>query len=106
MTGSPETMAGFGAVGSTDSAPYGELRATRNDLTQRATRPPVEEPAGLVEWLATPAARELVGQWVLLTPDYEVIDYASRPSELLDRHPDNRSPFIVFVRPRNIRPAR
>lgn len=62
-----------------------------------------EEPAGLADWLETPEARQLVGQWVLLTRDYDVIDSAPRPSELLDRHSDIRSPFIVFVRPRDVR---
>jgi hypothetical protein len=62
-----------------------------------------EEPAGLEQWLETPEARQLVGQWVLLTRDYDVIDSAPRPSVLLDQHPEIRSPFIVFVRPRNAR---
>lgn len=104
MTESTRQMPSFNA--GTTHTPYSQPSGTRSDVGQRATRPSVEEPAGLVEWLATPEARELVGRWVLLTRDYEVIDHASRPSELLDRHPDNRSPFIVFVRPRNIRSAR
>jgi hypothetical protein len=79
--------------------------STRSESVTPAVRPDVDEPAGLAEWLASPAARELVGQWVLLTRDYEVIDYAPAPSELFERHPEIRSPFIVFVRPSNIRYA-
>jgi hypothetical protein len=59
------------------------------------------EPNGLAEWQATQEAKELEGRWVLLTHDYEVIDHASKPSELFDRHPDIDTPFIVFVKPSN-----
>ena len=52
--------------------------------------------------MATPEARELEGRWVLLSHDYEVIDHASKPSELFDRHPDINTPFIVFVKPSNV----
>jgi hypothetical protein len=104
MSESTQQMPSFGA--GTAHIPYSQPRGTRNDAGQRVTRPDFDEPAGLAEWLGTPEASQFVGRWVLLTRDYEVLDYASRPSELLDRHPDNRSPFIVFVRSRNIRSAR
>jgi hypothetical protein len=108
MTESTGSMAGFRTSRGTEitEQQFGQSSSTREDLPTPARRPDSNEPPGLAEWLATPEASQLVGQWVLLTRDYEVIDYAPAPSELFERHPDNRSPFIVFVRPRNTRYAR
>jgi len=87
-------------------------RVGRVDLHPRSTQDrPVtparsrnpEEPAGLAEWLKTPEASRHVGQWVLLTHDYEVIDSALSPSELLDHHRDITNPLIVLVKPQNLR---
>jgi|SRR5215204_1373801 len=92
----------FGAVHSTGTAPYGQPDSTQSLPTQPAPQTESNGPVGLAEWLATPEARELEGRWVLLSHDYEVIDHASKPSELFDRHPDINTPFIVFVKPSNV----
>jgi hypothetical protein len=57
------------------------------------------EPTGLIEWLGTREARQYEGQWVLLSDDFEVIDHAHSPTDLLKRHPDLRTPMVVFVDP-------
>ncbi len=57
------------------------------------------EPTGLIEWLGTQAARQLEGQWVLLSDDFEVIDHAHSPTDLLKRNPNTSTPLIVFVDP-------
>jgi len=57
------------------------------------------EPAGLIEWLGTQEARQYEGQWVLLRDDFGVIDHAHSPTDLLRRHPDFRTPMVVFVDP-------
>jgi hypothetical protein len=98
-----EPMARFGAVRGTEPAPYGQPTSTQAQPTRPAPQTESNEPAGLAAWLATQEATQFVGQWVLLTSDHEVIDHASRPSELFDRHPEIRNPYIVFVKPRNIR---
>jgi hypothetical protein len=60
------------------------------------------EPTGLIEWLGTPEARRLAGQWVLLTDGFEVLDHAHSPTDLLRRHPNLRTPLVVFVDPPDI----
>ena len=102
MTESTESIASFGTVRSTITAPYGQPSSTQSQPTQTVPETEPNEPAGLADWLATPEARELEGRWVLLAHDYEVIDHASKPSELFDRHPDINTPFIVFVKPSNV----
>jgi len=57
---------------------------------------------GLAEWLHSDAAKALGGRWVLLSDSFEVIDSAQSPGELLDGHPDESSPLIVFVQPQGI----
>lgn len=57
------------------------------------------EPTGLIEWLGTREARQYEGQWVLLGDDFGVIDHAHSPTDLLKRHPDLRTPMVVFVDP-------
>jgi hypothetical protein len=57
------------------------------------------EPAGLVEWLGTPEARQYEGQWVLLNDDFGVIDNDHSPTVLLQRNRDIRTPLVVFVDP-------
>lgn len=57
------------------------------------------EPTGLSDWLGTDDARRLAGRWVLLTNDFRVIDSRETPKELLDAHPEERAPFIVYVDP-------
>jgi hypothetical protein len=62
-----------------------------------------EAPSGLVEWLESDAARPYEGQWVLLQAgSFDLIDSDTSPSELLHRHPDQRSPLIVYVQPRGV----
>lgn len=79
----------------------GQPSGTRNESTARASAP-AREPAGLTGWLASAEAKRLEGRWVLLTDDFEVVDSAFSPSELLDRHEDDRTPLIVFVDPSNV----
>lgn len=91
-----------GVVGSGTGQPrFGQPSSTRNEPVEPATRPGPER-RELAEWLASPEARRLEGRWVLLSDDYEVKDSAATPSELFERHPEERAPFIVFVRPSNI----
>lgn len=63
--------------------------------------PAVTEPEGLTDWLATPEAQRWAGQWVLLSDDFEVLDSGPSPRALLDAHPEDRTPFIVYVGPVN-----
>lgn len=63
------------------------------------TPQPESEPTGLIEWLGTQEARQFEGQWVLLSDDFEVIDHAHSPTDLLQRNPDLRTPMVVFVDP-------
>ncbi len=37
-----------------------------------------------------------------MSDDYDVVDSADSPSELMDRHPEERTPIVVFVRPSNV----
>ncbi len=73
------------------------------------TTPPMRASAngravsGINEWLATPAAHELEGQWVTLSAEYEVVDVADSPATLMDRAGPGRSPLIVFVQPPRVR---
>ena len=70
---------------------------------QSAALPQFEsEPTGLIEWLGTQEARQYEGQWVLLSDDFEVIDHAHSPTDLLKRNPNLRTPLIVFVDPPGI----
>jgi hypothetical protein len=93
---------------------FGTLRGTGTSMqrlsppsgTMRGPVPTVPrfnaEPSGLVEWLGTRQARQYEGQWVLLRDDFGVIDHAHSPTDLLRRHPDPRTPMVVFVDPAGI----
>ncbi len=61
-----------------------------------------ESRPGLAQWLQSEEARRLSGLWVLLTDDLEVVDSAPSPSPLLDRHPEDRSPLVVYVQPDDV----
>lgn len=80
---------------------FGRPSNTRDDQVGSVPREN-SEPAGLAHWLTSAEVKKYEGQWVLLTDDYEVKDSAPTPSELLNRHPEEMSPFIVFVRPPNV----
>lgn len=80
---------------------FGRPSSTRSEAPAPAPRPQ-SDAHGLVEWLASPAARQFEGRWVLLSDDYDVVDSADSPSELMDRHPEERTPIVVFVRPSNV----
>lgn len=84
---------------STTMQPFGRVSGTPQ-REHTSVLPRFEaEPTGLIEWLGTRAARQYEGQWVLLSDDFEVIDHAHSPTDLLKRHPDLRTPMVVFVDP-------
>lgn len=79
--------------------PFGQASGTPQQ-ERASVLPQVEsEPAGLIEWLRTPVARQYEGQWVLLSDDFGVIDHAHSPTDLLRRNPNLRTPLVVFVDP-------
>jgi hypothetical protein len=78
---------------------FGQPSATLRQERNSALAQFESEPSGLVEWLGTREARQYEGQWVLLSDDFEVIDHAHSPTDLLRRHNDLRTPMIVFVDP-------
>lgn len=53
----------------------------------------------LGSWFRTVEAKSLTGKWVLLDPEYRVIDSAERTGPLLKRRREEGTPFIVFVDP-------
>ena len=78
---------------------FGHARATPQQ-EQVSVLPQFEsEPAGLVEWLRTPEARQYEGRWVLLNDEFEVIDDDHSPSNLLRRNRHVSTPLVVFVDP-------
>ena len=97
-TGSIGTSTGHTGTG---QPRFGQPSGTRSEPAAPAS-PPAREPAELTGWLASAEARRLEGRWVLLTDDFEVVDSALSPSELLDRHEDERTPLVVFVDPSNV----
>ena len=94
------TFATFSGKGSGTPLPkFGRIGATTPTGTPRAAASTQAAPSGLPAWLATEEARRLAGRWVLLTDDFKVIDSCETPRELLDSHPEDRTPFIVYVDP-------
>ena len=61
-------------------------------------QPTTEEPQGLADWLASPAAQQYQGRWVLLDDDFTVVRAGESPADLL-RHDDRPSPLVVYVQP-------
>lgn len=92
----------FNVFAGAGTAPqFGQSGSTRSEQTTPAAGSDSKH-GGLIEWLASTEARRLEGRWVLLTDDFEVVDSAETPSDLLDRHPEDRTPFVVFVDPSNV----
>ena len=82
---------------------FSEGDSTRADAPQAsAPSEAASEPAGLVQWLDSPGARQYEGQWVLLDHNLDVFDADASPSALLTRHAGLTSPLIVFVQPRDV----
>ena len=87
MSGTPRPNfggAGRGTVPANARPAQGTTQITEPDLAQ---------------WLVTPEARALEGTWVLLTNEYAVIDSDLSPSDLIDRHPEEQTPYVVYVEP-------
>jgi hypothetical protein len=91
-----ESRTGFNALpGAGRTRPqFGEASRTPQE---RAATQFEHEPSNLLEWLGSPQARQLEGRWVLLSDDFEVLDYAQTLTELKQRNPEVRTPIIVFV---------
>lgn len=91
----------FGVLGSprTTMQPFTQASATSRREHTSALPQFEPEPTGLIEWLGTREARQFEGQWVLLSDDFEVIDHAHSPTDLLKRNPNPRTPLVVFVDP-------
>lgn len=79
------------------SNPSGTLGSAYADAKAPPRKTPSRKPSSLVEWMTSSEATKLQGRWVLLSDSFDVIDYANSPSTLLDRHPDEKTPIIVFV---------
>lgn len=92
----------FNVFASTGTEPhFSPPSSTRNETNVQAPQPEPEE-GGLIEWLASPESRRFEGRWVLLSDDYDVVEAADSPAELMDKHPEERTPIILFVRPSNV----
>lgn len=91
----------FGAAATTGTGPgtFSQPSGTRSQSSNFPSAPSVAPTPGLAEWLRSNAARSLAGRWVLLSDEFEVIDSAASPGELLAAHPDAASPLVVFVQP-------
>lgn len=96
-----EKSTSFGTLGSSRTTMQPVRRVSGTPQRERVSAlPQIEsEPAGLIEWLGTPEARQYEGQWVLLSDDFGVIDHAHSPTDLLRRHPNLRTPLVVFIDP-------
>jgi hypothetical protein len=96
------TETGFNIFTSRGTEPhFSQPRSTRNEPATPPAQPEPEQ-SGLIEWLASPEARRFEGRWVLLSDEYDVVDVDDSPSALMDRHPEERTPIIVFVRQSNV----
>lgn len=76
--------------------------STRSDEVVTAVTE-TEPNLDLTQWMRSEIARQLSGQWVLLSPEYEVIDSNLHPRQLLLDHPEERAPFIVYVEHKSVR---
>lgn len=84
--------------GTTAPTRFSEPQGTDERSTVAIVSPP-PGPAGVNQWLTSPAAQPYAGRWVLLSDDFQVLDSANSPSDLLDRHPDVATPTVVLVDP-------
>jgi hypothetical protein len=94
------TSFGAARAGSTSPKRFSAPEGTAPSASPRRQEP-VSTP-GLNGWLKSQTARSLAGRWVLLSDDFDVLDHATSPGELLERHPHDRSPTVVFVEPQGV----
>lgn len=81
----------------TSTAPTQFTEAAGTARARPAATVTAAAPEGLHQWLTSPEARAYAGHWVLLDDALQVLDAAPSPSELLDRHPEEATPVVVFV---------
>ena len=79
----------------------GSAHGTTELPDQSITKPP--STPDLAEWLDSDDAQQYAGQWVLLSNEFVILDADASPAELLYRHPEMKSPRIIFVQPRGVR---
>ena len=95
----------FGAAASTGTTPSNFSQPSSTGAAGAQRSPTETQTPGLAEWLQSESARQLAGRWVMLSDNFEVIDSAVSPSELLGKHPDAMSPLVVFVQPHGVQLA-
>jgi hypothetical protein len=78
-----------------------ELGGQTSTQTMAPAAAPDANADSVTEWLRGADARRFERRWVLLDDALNVVDSDPSPSALLDRHPDESTPLVVYVDPAN-----